>query len=173
MEIEVAPYGWRGKAWDGFYPDDLPPEWRLEYLANEFFAAVVPYSEWAEEPDDVLLGWVQQVSGEFLFYWELPTGEKASVVRLQQLRRDEAFNHRWGGVLEPESDPRVAVTRPLAGTERMASLYLDENRDLRSLRALLEEAMAVGGDALLVVVAPSAAASLRPVRDLTQLLGGG
>lgn len=172
MKIEVAPYGWRGQAWDGFYPEDLPAEWRLDYLANEFFAAVVPCSDWADESDEELSGWMQQVSSDFLFYWELPAGEEASVRRLQRLRGGSEFNRRWGGVIGPESDLGDVVAEGSADLGEAAVLHIDQEQDLRSLRSLLEKALAVGGDALLVVVAPSAAASLRHVRDLTQLLAG-
>lgn len=36
-----------GGEWDVWYPDDLPPEWRLDYYANEFRALFLPVSLWS------------------------------------------------------------------------------------------------------------------------------
>ncbi len=155
MQIEIAAYGWQGKEWDGYYPDDLPADWRLDYYANEQFAVVVPYADWADEEDETLLEWQEQVSDDFRFYWELPEGDEAALDRLQRLRQDDEFAAHWGGIVADVSTLRIEA--PL---------------ELRPLREAMQQAMAPAAERLLVVVTASAAASLAAARDLGQLLGG-
>lgn len=171
MEIEIAAHGWQGSEWDHLYPDDLPPEWRLDYCANEFFAVVVPYSEWSQAADELLLGWSHQVAEDFRFYWELPGEAVAARRRLQHLLGEGEFAAHWGGVVD------FTAALPLAQSpfsqERLALLLLQQGMELRPLRQAMEGAMAQGGTRLLVVVAATALGSLRPARDLALLLGGG
>ncbi len=37
---------------EGYYPEDLPPEWRLGYYANEFNSVCIPLSALPEEKDE-------------------------------------------------------------------------------------------------------------------------
>ena len=52
--LEVGGYGWRRRDWDeDFYPEDLPPDWRLAFYANEFQTVCVPAAYWREAPADI------------------------------------------------------------------------------------------------------------------------
>jgi hypothetical protein len=168
MEIAVAAYGWQGGEWDDFYPDDLPLEWRLDYYANEFFSVLVPHAEWSVLDDEALLYWQEEVSDDFTFFWELPAGEEAGVARLQSLLANEAFGAHWGGVVDLSLDSPCAQRPFVDGA--LAMLRLTENLELRPLREAMEGAMAGGTSRLLVVVEAAAAGSLRPARDLAQML---
>jgi len=152
--MEIAAYGWQSPAWNGFYPDDIPDDWRLDYYANEFYAVVVPWAAWRRADDEVLLGWQGQVPDGFLFYWELPPGEEVAGERLQRLRGGDEFAAHWGGTLTLSE-----------------SLQIERAMELRPLRAAIEEGR--GRGLSLVVVMASAAESLRPARDIALLLGGG
>lgn len=154
--IAVAAYGWQGAAWAGFYPDDIPDDWRLDFYANEFFAVVVPFEAWQRADDETLLVWQEQVSDDFRFYWELPQGEASGAARLQRLREDDGFIAHWGGTLE-----------------EVSQLHISEPMELRPMRKSIEDARQAAKCTLLVIIAPAAAASLRPARDIAQLLGGG
>jgi hypothetical protein len=156
MIIDVAAYGWQGEQWDGFYPEDIPAEWRLDFYANEFFALVVPYNAWSNEADEALLAWQDQVSDDFRFYWELPEGQSAAVERLQRLRENDEFTAHWGGILAEASQLRIG-----------------EPLELRPLREAIEGAMGPGDESLLVVIEPAAAECLQAARDIALLLGGG
>jgi hypothetical protein len=171
MEIAIAARGWQGSEWDHFYPDDMPAEWRLDYYANEFFAVVVPYQEWSQAADEVVLGWMQQVAEEFRFYWELPPEALAARRRLQGLLGEREFAAHWGGVVDLEA--AVPRAQNLCSEERLLLLHLEQNLALRPLRQAMEGAIAQGGSTLLVVVEATALESLRPARDLAWLLGGG
>ncbi len=154
--IEVAAYGWQGGPWDGFYPEDIPDAWRLDFYANEFFAVVVPWEAWRQADDEELLAWPEQVSDDFRFYWELPEEQGAAAERLQRLSEDDNFAAHWGGVLAEASQLRI-----------------DEPLELRPLREAIEGALEPGVESLLVVVEPAAAGCLHSARDIALLLGGG
>jgi len=48
--LQIGTIGWDFPAWEqGFYPDDIPDDWRLAYYANEFSAVVLPQSFWTGE----------------------------------------------------------------------------------------------------------------------------
>lgn len=171
MEIDIAALGWQGSEWEGFYPDEMPADWRLDYYANEFFAVVVPYPEWSLADDETVMEWLEQVSDDFRFYWELQEGDAAATARLQALLHDEAFVAHWGGVVDARG-PALLPQSPF-GSETFALLSLQQNVALRPLRVEMEQAMAQGGSRLLVVVSAGAAETLRPARDLALLFGGG
>ena len=45
--IRVGVFDWQKFAVDDdFYPEDLPPEWRLQYYSNEFDSACVDLDDW-------------------------------------------------------------------------------------------------------------------------------
>ena len=44
----VGSAGWERRHWEGaFYPEDLPPEWRLGYYSQVFDCVYLSYAEWA------------------------------------------------------------------------------------------------------------------------------
>lgn len=172
MAISVAALGWLGSEWDSFYPEDLPPEWRLDYYANEFFAVVVPHAEWSVLSDETLLGWQGAVPEAFRFYWELPPAQLAAAQRLQRLRANREFADHWGGVVELAPTTPAQQQAPAEATAAIALLRLAQPLALRPPRQAMEAAMQSGGSGLLLVVEAGAATSLRPARDLALLLGG-
>ncbi|MDH5218225.1 MAG: hypothetical protein OEX19_11040, partial [Gammaproteobacteria bacterium] len=40
-----------------YYPEDLPPDWRLDYYANEFTALAVPADNWRGLSEENLGQW--------------------------------------------------------------------------------------------------------------------
>ncbi len=167
--IEVAAYGWQGAAWDGFYPENMPAEWRLDYYANEFFAVVVPFGEWSQADDETVLEWLEQVSADFRFYWEVSGSDAAATARLQALLQDEAFAAHWGGAVELNG-PALRAQSPFSD-DAFALLYVPQNLALRPLRGEMEQGLALGGSRLLLVVGAEASSTLHPARDLALLLG--
>ena len=46
QSVKVGVYGWSGFAsGHSFYPEDMPPEWRLSFYANEFESACIDLAE--------------------------------------------------------------------------------------------------------------------------------
>ncbi len=69
--LHAAARGWDFGPWLGrFYPEDLPPEWRLSYYSNEFSAVVVPPTL-SETQAQCVLGALEE-GGATRFYLELP-----------------------------------------------------------------------------------------------------
>ncbi|MFP3874820.1 MAG: hypothetical protein ACLFQT_07410 [Thiohalophilus sp.] len=91
--ILIGSCGWQHEAWqDSYYPDDLPPEWRLGYYSNEFPLAVVTERERVLETD--LPGEMADCREDMWVLVSVPddAGLESAVDLLQQLPRQ-------GGVL--------------------------------------------------------------------------
>jgi hypothetical protein len=82
-DIRVMARGWNHEAWveQGFYPEDLPEDWRLPYYSNEFRAVLVPTEDWRLVTDEMLEEWLDEVPEGFQFFLELAdvSGEAAVV----------------------------------------------------------------------------------------------
>ena len=92
--FHVMPAGWDHPGWTGgFYPDDLPEDWRLSYFSNEFSEVLVPRCSWQEADPDELQGWVDDVSAAFRFYLELQEPVEASLCA----KRVEMLGGNFGG----------------------------------------------------------------------------
>jgi len=51
--IKVGVFDWQGFACDGgFYPEDLPQEWRLQFYSNEFATACIDLNAWMSGEHD-------------------------------------------------------------------------------------------------------------------------
>jgi hypothetical protein len=71
--LAVGMWGWLEEPWTaGFYPEDLPEDWRLAYYANEFSRAYVPSSYWIGPGGRALEPWAAEVPAAFRFVLEWP-----------------------------------------------------------------------------------------------------
>lgn len=62
---------WRHENWaPGFYPDDMPMEWRLTYYNTQFDCVWLGYSAWSAERLEALHEWVADTRGDFRFVLE-------------------------------------------------------------------------------------------------------
>lgn len=146
----VAAYGWDHAAWSGiYYPDDLPPDWRLAYYANEFRAVVVPARVWRGVDAAVAAQWLEDTSEGFRFFLEVGAGSGVPPAALVQ-----ALGPRYGGTV---------------GADDRAVAWWEAGADARALRALIE-ALPVDG-VLVVAGQPPAPEALRTAQTITQLLG--
>lgn len=67
--------GWDHESWVGpFYPEDLPPEWRLAYYNTQFDCVFLPHGLWGHTPPETLAGWRQETLERFRFLLEHPPG---------------------------------------------------------------------------------------------------
>ncbi len=70
-EWRTGAVGWDHPDWDDqFYPDDLPPDWRLTYYGNEFSQVLIPQRQWASA-SGAWEGWRDDVDAGFRFVLEL------------------------------------------------------------------------------------------------------
>jgi len=89
MEQSVNPLfyigsaGWEHPQWEGgFYPDELPPEWRLTFYNTAFPCVYLAYEEWSGRDPQTLRAWVEDTLERFRFVLEpnpagLSDGDKA------------------------------------------------------------------------------------------------
>lgn len=70
--FQIAARGWCHEGWrGGYYPDDLPEDWRLAYYGNEFHAVVVPAAYWETVDSVEVERWLEDTSERFVFYLEV------------------------------------------------------------------------------------------------------
>ena len=68
----VGSLGWDHADWSGaFYPDDLPPEWRLTYYNNFFNCVYLRYEAWSGETIRTLSQWLEDTLPSFRFLLEV------------------------------------------------------------------------------------------------------
>jgi hypothetical protein len=67
----IGACGWSHAAWSGsYYPDDIPPDWRLGYYANEFPVVLVTRAEWQRTDADPQQ-WCEDSDSSLLFISEV------------------------------------------------------------------------------------------------------
>ncbi|HNU63223.1 MAG TPA: hypothetical protein PKJ96_01765 [Thiobacillaceae bacterium] len=76
VSTDVAPVllgvkGWDWPTWDaGFYPADMPPEWRLTYFNTQFPCVFLPETHWRGVAAEDILQWREDTHAHFLFLLE-------------------------------------------------------------------------------------------------------
>jgi len=71
----VGARGWEHPSWrGGFYPEDLPDDWRLSYYANAFRAVLVPAERLGEASAGEVAQWGEDVPQGFRFFIEVSGG---------------------------------------------------------------------------------------------------
>lgn len=124
--VLIGACGWEHAEWRGdFYPDDLPPEWRLGYYSNLYPIVLAGPTEWAHgQPAD----WAAEIGDGFHMLGELPTTLVARALDgtpgplLAWLDAWSALGERAVGLLVPpllaeldaELQTRIAAHGPLA-----------------------------------------------------------
>lgn len=64
----VGSAGWEHPQWEGgFYPEGLPPEWRLTFYNTAFSCVYLPYDEWSGRDPQTLSAWVEDTLERFRF----------------------------------------------------------------------------------------------------------
>lgn len=144
----IAAYGWDHTGWCGsYYPEDLPPEWRLAYYANEFSAVVVPAAQWQRADAATAAQWAVDVPEVFCFLLEAAVAPPPAMLL-------QALGARFCG---------------LAGEGGLTVARWEGGGDARALRAFIEGVPANG--VLLVAGEPPSLEALRTAQTLAQLLG--
>jgi len=107
LEFLIGACGWEHAHWqDVFYPDDLPPDWRLTYYGNEFGAVLVPAGVWARGSSQDVTQWSEDTDESFRFVLELPSellheggGDRPGARLDVFLEQAEPLGERVAGVL--------------------------------------------------------------------------
>ncbi|MEJ2059683.1 MAG: hypothetical protein P8Y64_04275 [Gammaproteobacteria bacterium] len=195
--LEVAAYGWQQSAWVArWYPEDLPPEWRLGYYANAFRSVLMPAEAFAAAGEDQLRQWAGDAGEGFAIYVELhaeQTGDAGHAGTLACLR---ALGERLAGLVVDAGAlegrtwlsgefaglpivPREVGSAPdclwqgglVEGSAPLGLLHLDQLPPPRAIRQLLEDfaASAQGDQLVLFVEGPPEV--MESLETLARLLG--
>lgn len=118
--------GWDKPEWAGpFYPEDLPPEWRLSFYNTRFTCAYLPYELWHRVRVEELAQWRDATLARFRFLLEPPLDAAA-----------------------PEDAARLAALAPKAvlapPREGPAIIWLEPGADLKALAQALQARVAAG-----------------------------
>ena len=172
--------GWRRPDWDqAYYPEDLPPDWHLAYLANDADCVLLPESTWRVASAPGWLAQLDEAPPELLFLLRLE--QPADPVARAALAR---FAGHRVILLVDRPDPRLDdfeqwpglgpdAWSAAGGTARLLRWRID-TFDLRRLRA--QAAEAIEGPPLIGVVLDGPGADpgrLAELRLLFELLGHG
>ncbi|RDH83252.1 MAG: hypothetical protein DIZ78_14735 [endosymbiont of Escarpia spicata] len=175
--FHILAVGWDHSAWQGgFYPDDLPEDWRLTYYANE-----VPMALWCKADEAQVESWIDDVEEGFRFYLAL-AGGGCDPVAVANLLGDNLGGVVVDSVVETTRTgniPRFTLaTKGQQLSEKVSPAYrlaAESLGDLRAQRALLESLagqVPEGADVLLFIEGERMdMAVLKDLRQLAQLLG--
>ena len=144
--VLVGAVGWLHPAWEGgFYPDDLPADWRLSYYNTQFQAVYLPAPFWQAASPATWAAWLDDTLEGFRFVLE--PGDPARV--------------------EPAS-PRVVLATPAWQAQHV--WWLDETPDLRRLGQRISQ-QAATGEPLYVLSRSGDLALMKQASTLKQVMG--
>lgn len=144
--------GWDHDSWvGGFYPDDMPPEWRLAYYNTHFECVLLPYHQWSTRALAELNSWREDTLERFRFLLEHPPGALSDEDRA----RIDALAEK-AVVPGPEENGRM--------------LWFDAASDPRELAAKLQTSAAQGQTVYLLSL-DADMAKLAEARALLDVLG--
>lgn len=148
FNVYAGTIGWEHANWNGgFYPDDLPEDWRLSFYNTQFRCVYLPYPVWYQASDAVVASWLSETQEDFHFVLGLP--EKPSEDWTPQTIR---FGHR--GKLE-------------AGLE---IVWIDPLTNLRELAGRIRQSSETGR-VLYLIAKSDGLAQLRQIGELIEVMG--
>jgi hypothetical protein len=102
--LMIGTRGWEHAAWTGgFYPAELPDDWRFCFYSNNLRSVLVPVETWRTDAPPDVKQWLEDSDPAFRFVLELP---EALGRPLTHGRRDQALDAFLDGI-KPIA-PRVA-----------------------------------------------------------------
>lgn len=122
----IGACGWEYPQWDGeFYPDDLPPEWRLGFYGNEFPLVLIPARAWQQGMSAVQT-WLDETHDAPDFICELPTQELQAGDYEQVLAMIRLLGRRVLAIsITLDRMPDMDLLAYLSRLEQLAPLVLD------------------------------------------------
>jgi hypothetical protein len=142
-EIYVGARGWQFDDWDnGFYPDDLPTDWRFSFYSNEFQAVLVPYSYMGRYSPEEWGEWAEDTSNDFAFYVEV--AQDASWERVQPYL--SILGEQLRGVVvvierQPDLDTLASLIQHLKSVAPISIMRIGSavsDRDMKTLQSCYE-----------------------------------
>ena len=129
-ELKVGTCGWDDPRWSGsFYPEELPEDWRLSYLASQVRAVLVPRAQWQGLDAAGLEQWREDTYPEFRFVLALDPDartwlESAPTVPQRLAAQLGEQLGAWLLTLAPEADSAAAWRPWLQQLDRLAPVCI-------------------------------------------------
>ena len=144
--------GWEHEEWNGsFYPEDMPPEWRLSYYNTLYDCVLLPYADWSARGIEELNAWREDTLERFRFLLEHPPGTVSEADR----SRLDALGEK-GVLMGPEQNERV--------------VWFDSSSNSRDLSAKLQATAAPGTNFYLLSL-DADQDKMEEARSLLEILG--
>jgi hypothetical protein len=193
--LELAAVGWESADWiQHYYPDDLPPDWRLSYYANEYRHVLVPQQVWSQQDDPE--EWLDDLTEPFGFYLQIETvdADMNLFAELAQglgthyqgavITTEDSQGGGWATVTESAIEigpvvglkPRPGIAgywRPGVGRSEsgLGLLRLEEHFEPLVLRQTLEAFLAASDPEQGLLFVEAARADFETLQTLTELMG--
>lgn len=108
--LQVGTFGWQYDSWvGGFYPEDIPEDWLLDYYGNAYRVVLVPEELWLEWEEEDIEEALEAVEGAFSFYFEVKD-EITSQKEMQLQKIVEILEEKAGGVIVAAEEGRVPTS---------------------------------------------------------------
>ena len=144
-------------AWDAFYPEGLPDDWRLPFYAHHWKDLLVPSRDWSRFLSDP--GSFDEAPEDLRLYFEVPPSEQEANSAMQSLA--DVLGKRLGGFLVERGD--LSVDSALGGR-------VFPRAPFPSMPGALYAAGYAGEAGFVRVVEPRPGLSLRDRRELLETL---
>lgn len=90
--LMIGTRGWEHAAWNGgFYPPELPDDWRFCYYSNNLRSVLVPQATWATAARHDVAQWLTDSDAAFRFVLEIPAMLSTPLEGAKQDRELDAF----------------------------------------------------------------------------------
>jgi hypothetical protein len=178
--VAVVADGWWNLAdAAGYFPEDLPDDWRPVYFANDYQGVYLPYADWQQVPRDTLADWHREVHAGFSWYLEWPAPERPASAAPEQLAAAAAsLGHKLGACVRwcADTDAPGELWSPPHDARAMCRIgqaLRCPSAAQRDLRAAARWLQAVAGAAptTLVVLSKPTSGQLADWQQLPALLG--
>lgn len=146
-QFYVGSAGWEHADWQGgFYPPDLPEEWRLAYYNTAYSCVWLANADWSGRDLAELAGWLEDTQERFRFVLEMPAG------------------------LTESDRARLAVLAPRLAAPGGRVIWLEDEPDLKALARRLQE-LAGGSEPVYLLSRNHDLAMMERARTLLEVLG--
>lgn len=168
--------GWEGGAWsEDYYPDDIPPDWRLAYYANDCDCVMITARTWQGRDLDALAEQFAAAPDTLRCFLAMAAADAARLAPLL-----DALGPERGVILTAHADAsfdRLPQWVTNGGdrwrdvdSDAMLLRWSDFSGDLRTSR-VRAEALDAAATALVVDGPGASPAAIQPLRTLLELLG--
>ncbi|HIJ21431.1 MAG: hypothetical protein HON68_05265 [Gammaproteobacteria bacterium] len=186
--LQFGTLGWgEGFEQANFFPEDLPDEWRLTYLSNEFNCVAISVVELQSLDVDVVEEWVDDTHDQFGFYLRIdavlsqeslfeklsPLKERLRGILLEDGVEAAAANGVRFIDLKPvliKGESMESVVRLVAG-EGVALIELQQPLAPMEVRRVVERLRELSVDTLLFVPSAGLMESVATFETISSLLG--